>query len=452
MLTDRPRLRDIKNTSTFRLTLLFGIIFMLGVAALLALIYGMTARELNARSDRILQLEAEQLLKVAPEELPRRVRSEIAQSASGLNYFGLQSRQGEYIAGNIMVAPEFKLDHPVYISPRPGITRPLRLLAIRTSSDETLLIGRDITPTVDLRKRMMLILVSSGFVVGLFVLVIGLGLSMAPLRRVRDLQKASREIAAGHFGTRMPILGRGDELDLFAATVNGMVEEVGRVLSQVKEVTDAIAHDLRTPLTHVRSQLYRAQRFGGLDPNLSQMIDSATDDLEIVLDRFAALLRISELEASERRAGFAVVDLRLLLQKCCDLFEPLAEERGIALSFEPDCTVAVHGDEKLIFEAISNIVDNSIKFTLPGGRILLSLKQDEQKAIIEISDNGPGIAEHERNAVLLRFHRGAAAAETPGSGLGLSVVAAILHLHGFSLELDDAKPGLIVRMRCPIRR
>jgi HAMP domain-containing protein len=260
MLSDRLRIRDIRNTSTFRLTVLFGLVFAVGVTALLGLIYGLSARELTSRSDRILRLEAALLEAVPPEALPERIRTEIARSASGLNYFELQASDGERIAGNITVSPEIAVDRPRDMPPGAEGDRPIRLLAIRMSTGETLLIGRDITPIVDLRKRVLAILVWSGLAIALAVLVSGIALSLAPLRRVRDLQRTSREIAAGDMEARMPLMGRGDELDLFAGTVNSMVEEVGRVIAQVKGVTDAVAHDLRTPLTRVRSQLYRVRQ------------------------------------------------------------------------------------------------------------------------------------------------------------------------------------------------
>jgi signal transduction histidine kinase len=281
------------------------------------------------------------------------------------------------------------------------------------------------------------------------VLGAGVALSVAPLRRVQRLQRSAQHIAAGDLDARMPILGRGDELDLFAGTVNAMVEEVGRVVAQVKAVTDAVAHDLRTPLTRVRSQLYRMGQVPGLDADLAGRVDAATDDLDSVLDRFAALLRISELEASRRRAGFGMVELNPLIAAVRDLYEPLAEDRGIAIGFDGLAGVKVHADEKLLFETLGNLLDNAIKFAPEGGHVGLSVRRGGRETWIEVYDNGPGIPPEQRSAVLRRFHRTQEAAEIPGTGLGLSVVSAIVHLHQFILEFDDANPGLIVRIRCP---
>lgn len=171
----------------------------------------------------------------------------------------------------------------------------------------------------------------------------------------------------------------------------------------------------------------------------------------LVLERFAALLRISELEAGRRRAGFRRVDLGALVAQVAELYEPLAEDRAITLSVAARPVgrrqaLSVEGDDKLLFEALSNLVDNAIKFGRPGGQVHIALFDDEAARAIEVRDDGPGIPSEERDAVLHRFHRGTHAAGVPGSGLGLSVVAAILHLHGFRLRLSDADPGLCVRI------
>lgn len=446
---ERLRLREIRATSTFRLTILLGIVFAAGVVALLGLIYGLSARELTARTDHILLQEADRLRSVSAEALPRRIDSEIRQNASGLTYFGLQARDGEPVAGNLRIAGTFRFDHPVNVAAGGNRHSPLRVLAIRAPTGETILIARDIAPIVDLRHRILTILVVSGLAIAVLVFGAGFMLSLAPLRRVRDLQATSREIAAGRLDRRMPVSRRGDELDLFADTVNTMIEEVERVVAQVKGVTDAVAHDLRTPLAHVRGKLQQVAALAAADPDLTELARSATDDLDLVLERFAALLRISELEARGRLAGFAAVSIAPLLAGVCDLYEPLAEEAGVALALAAGPDATIHADPQLLFEAVSNLVDNAIKFSGPGGHVLLSLALEAEAVVIGVRDDGPGLRADDRQAALRRFYRGVDTAGVPGTGLGLSVVAAIVHLHGFALELDDAAPGLIVRIHAP---
>lgn len=450
MSFERLHFDQIRKTSTFRLTALLGLVFAVGVVALLGLIYGLSARELTVRTDRILRLEAARLQAISAERLPDRIVGEIGRSTSELNYFALQSRGGEQIAGNLRVVRTFRLGHPVNISAKPGAHGPLRILAIQASTGETILIARDITPIVDLRMRILQILVGSGIAIVILVLGVGVLLSLAPLRRVRDLQAASRAIAAGRFDLRMPVSLRGDELDLFAGTVNTMVEEVERVVAQVKGVTDAIAHDLRTPLSHVRGHLQRAIALPDADLRSVTLARAATIDLDLVLERFAALLRISQLEASGRQAGFATTPIAPLLGGVFDLYEPLAEDAGVRLDLRDMPEATIRCDPQLLFEAVSNLLDNAIKFTGAGGRVILSAAVDTQAVVIVVRDNGPGLDANDRQAALRRFYRGVDAAGIPGTGLGLSIVAAIAHLHGFDLELGDAAPGLIVRIRASI--
>jgi len=180
-----------------------------------------------------------------------------------------------------------------------------------------------------------------------------------------------------------------------------------------------------------------------------RLADQATADLDIVLDRFSALLRISELEASVRHSGFSKIDLGELAARASELYEPLAEERAIKLTTVLQERVIIQGDDKLLFEALSNLLDNAVKFTPPGGRIEVEVSQNQLENQVEIRDSGPGVPIEEREAVLRRFHRGSNAHDLAGSGLGLSIVSAIMHLHGYSMELIEANPGLLVRIRMP---
>jgi signal transduction histidine kinase len=277
-------------------------------------------------------------------------------------------------------------------------------------------------------------------------------LSFQPLRRLQELQDVARKVAAGELALRMPYAGRGDELDQIAMTVNTMIGDVGRIIEQVKTVTDAVAHDLRTPLTRVRNRLddlravsgEQGQYFGGT-------IEAVIADLDIVLERFAALLRISELEALERRSGFQTVALAPLLLTVFELYQPLAEEASVELKIGNIGAIEVHADRNLLLEALSNLVDNAIKFA--RRHVALSVDRNDKTIVIAVEDDGPGIPKDEREAVLQRFYRLPGRENRHGnhrgSGLGLSVVTAILHLHRFELELADAHPGLAAKISIP---
>ena len=446
MSTDRLRFRDIRDTSTFRLSALFGLIFAAGTMVLLALVYLQTARELTARSDHILRVQAATLLAVAPEQLPQAVTAANAGSPASLSFAALFAASGERVAGNLALPNDL---HPGIPSDArdAGTGKPMRLLAVRTPSGETVAVGRDVSQIAGLRHTILAILLWTGAAVVVVGFAIGVTLSLRPLRRVQHLSHAAREIGHGDLTVRMPLAGRGDELDMFARTVNEMVDQVERVVGQVKIVTDAVAHDLRTPLGRLRTRLYALSR-GDSDGDAPAMMLA---DLDLVLDRFAALLRISELEAASGAARLVPTDLAPLLATIADLYGPLADQRGQRLTIASLDTAVVDADGELLFEAIGNLVDNAIKFTAAGGTVALELVSTGDRCCVVVRDTGPGIAPGERAAVLRRFYRGQHPGSVPGSGLGLSIVAAIAHLHRAELTLEDAGPGLVVTLCLPPR-
>src|SRR6185437_771228 len=238
--------------------------------------------------------------------------------------------------------------------------------------------------------------------------------------------------------------GRQDELDRIAVAVNSMIADVARIIDQVKNVTDAVAHDLRTPLTRVRSHLEDLRARGDLTGPVQEKVRDLIDDLDLVLERFAALLRISELEARAQQFGFEILSLAPLIRDVLYLYQPLAEDAAIHLKAEKVEDLQIHADRNLLFEALSNLVDNAIKFART--EVSISLWREGPVTIVKVQDDGPGIPENERDAVLRRFYRRRDNVSRQGSGLGLSVVSAILHLHRFTLELADAHPGLAAKI------
>ena len=446
MSTARLRFRDIRDTSTFRLSALFGLIFAAGTIVLLALVYLQTARELTARSDHILQVQAATLLAVPAESLPQAVVAANAGSPASLSFAALFAASGERVVGTLALPANLQPGLPRDV--RDAKTgKPLRVLAVRSPSGETVLVARDVSQIAGLRHTILAILLWSGGAVVVVGFAIGVMLSLRPLRRVQQLSAAAQEIGRGDLTVRMPLAGRGDELDRFARTVNEMVDQVERVVGQVKVVTDAVAHDLRTPLGRLRTRLSALSGGEGDGEAAAAMLA----DLDLVLDRFTALLRISELEAASGTARFATVDLAPMVGSIGELYAPLAEERGLRLTSADGPTALVDADGELLFEAIGNLVDNAIKFTPAGGAIVLDLTRAGNRWCVVVRDTGPGIDHAERAAVLRRFYRGQQAGGVPGSGLGLSIVAAIAHLHRAELTLDDGDPGLVVTLCLPPR-
>jgi signal transduction histidine kinase len=441
------RIRQLWRTTTFRLTILYGLAYGLGTVALLGVVYWQSSVYLTQRVDRILDTEAQALARSPPQDLGRRIGEALALNGDQTNVFALFSATGGWIAGNLhALPPGLSVNgRPLEVSPTHAIPFNARLVARRLPTGEELVVGRDVNQLKEMREIIASALIWSGVSIMLVGLACGTALSIQPLRRLRILQAVGEDIAGGNLTRRMPTSNSHDELDMLAGTVNHMMGEVERLMSEVKGATETIAHDLRTPLTRARAQLHRIQQNPGRE---AEDLARVTAEIDEVLERFRALLRISELEARDRRTGFSPTDLAAIISQVVDLYQPLAEAQGRRLTMTAGRGAVVDADAKLLFEALSNLVDNAIKFSGDRGRVEIGLGEDPATPQIFVRDNGPGIPESERAMVLQRFYRGERDRLIPGSGLGLSIVAAIVRLHGFELVLQDARPGLRAVIRC----
>jgi signal transduction histidine kinase len=450
------RLADLRHTTAFRLTAGLCAVFVVAVIGLLGLTYVLTAQQLFWRTDQFLHSRMDSLLHDARGREMLVARHAVDLVTNGLEFVALYDRQGHRVVGNMNVAGPFPVGRMFDREHGGPLGTPLRLLAARLPSGDVLVVARDISPMRDLHQRVLVIMVLSGIGTIALALVAGVALSIGPMRRVRHMQVMAAAIAQGDLRRRLPDTHRRDEIDVIGTIINGMVEEIERLMGQVKGATDAIAHDMRTPLTHLRARLDRLAQHDAIaaDPALRESLYGAMGELDAALARFRALLRISEIEASRRHAGFQALDPQEVLSGVAELYDPLAEERGIALVVPSVTGLTIRGDETLLFEAISNLVENAIKFAPEQSTVTIALRAWPDTVAIEVRDQGPGILEGERERVLRRFERGAGAALAPGSGLGLSLVVAIVQLHGFELSLDDAAgdgagPGLIARIVAP---
>lgn len=440
-------LNELWRTTTFRLTLIYGLIFALGTVALLGMVYLQSAVYLTQRVDGILSTEADALARSPRQVLSQRIDEALALNGGQTNVFAMFSANGDWIAGNLhALPPSLHVNgRPVEVPPTAVFPADARLIARKLASGDELVVGRDVKQLREMRSIIASALIWSGALIIVVGLACGVALSVRPLQRLRVLRVAADDIASGDLKRRMPTSDRHDELDMFAATVNYMMGEVERLMSEVKGSTETIAHDLRTPLTRARAQLHRIQQAKAFEPGEIARVIAEIDE---VLERFRALLRISELEARERQGGFSHIELAEIIDKVVELYQPLAEQDGVRLSSAGGRAAMIHADPKLLFEAVSNLVDNAIKFSASGGEVTVRLGEDYAQPRIIVEDNGPGIAAEERAAVLQRFYRSDRSRLIPGSGLGLSVVAAIVRLHRFELTLVDAEPGLRVVIDC----
>jgi signal transduction histidine kinase len=437
----------LRHTTTFRLTVLYGLLFALGTIGLLGMVYMRSAGYLTRRVDSILNTEMSALLRSPPTQVRERLSEELTLNGNRMNVFGLFMASGTRIAGNLVDLPPTLLtgDGPVEAPPTAEFPASTRLIARRLADGEILVVGRDIDQLQQMRSIITHALTWSGVLILLAGLALGLILSAAPLQRLRRLQAVAQDIARGDLKRRMPVSGRGDELDVFATAVNYMIGEVERLMSEVKGATEVIAHDLLSPLANAALQLRRIQRSDVHEP---QAVERVAARIAEVLERFRAILRIAELDVRERRGGFATIDLAEVIDPVAELYQPLAEEAGVRLQVLAERGTTVEGDSKLLFEAVCNLIDNAIKFSGRGSTVQVRIGTDPARPQIIVEDDGPGIPAAERAAVLQRFYRGERSRTVAGSGLGLSVVAAIVRLHEFSLVLEDANPGVRAIIDC----
>jgi signal transduction histidine kinase len=373
----------------------------------------------------------------------------------GIMSVGLFDRDHRPVAGNIDRLPtSLAQDGQVHLLQH-GLPRPdrdaervgARGLASRLPNGDILVIAKD-TSTIDglgaIIRRALLWGISLTIIPGLLG---GFLLRRGPWKRIRALQEATDPIRQGDLSKRLPVSRRGDELDQLAAIVNTMLGEIERLMSEVKGVCDNIAHDLRTPLTRLRARLYRTQQQLEGRPE-EALLEASMVDIDAVLTRFRALLRVSELEDRNRAACFDEVDIGHVLRQVHEFYAPVAEDRGQPFELDVQPLAPIRADAHLLFEALANLVGNAIKFTPPGGKVSLRASMDKRGPRVDIIDSGPGIPADERDAVTRRFYRGDNSRTTAGSGLGLSIVSAIVRLHGYALDIGQASTGARLTLYC----
>jgi signal transduction histidine kinase len=270
---------------------------------------------------------------------------------------------------------------------------------------------------------------------------------MRAQRRVEEVNQRVQRIIAGDLRERLPHRNVDEPFSKLAVIVNGMLDEMETMIHALAGVGNDIAHDLRTPLTRARLALERGRTNATTLEQLQTVADKAIANIDQSLTIITALLRLAEIENSRRSAAFGNVPLHELLHEVCDVYEPIAENKNIDLRVELRQRLSVRGDRDLLFEAVANLVDNAIKFTPEGGKVAMELLRDDGETILRVKDTGCGISEQEREAVLRRFYRSDKIRNTPGVGLGLNLVAAIVRLHGFRLAIFPGQ-GCRVEIVC----
>jgi signal transduction histidine kinase len=446
---------ELVRSTSFRRALMLAAALTAIIVALFGFVYWKTDDYLTARSDQMIMTQLNVISLLSDQRLLDAIDAHLKQDSRGVQFAGLFGSDGRRIAGNIARLP------PGLITGTPA--HGVQIMAIRGASlenqvvqgvarqrpdGEVLVIGRLVDETVGIARVIGQALgLGLVFALGL-CLVAGTLASLRAAKRVEEVSMRVQRIVAGDLRERLPQRDDGDPFSKLAAIVNGMLDEMETLIHALAGVGNDIAHDLRTPLTRARLTLERGRANAITLEQLQATADKAITGVDQSLAIITALLRLTEIENSRRSAGFGAVALDQLLREVWDIYEPIAENKDIVLKVAASPELSVHGDRDLLIEAVANLVDNAIKFTPAGGRVDIALIRGVGESVVRVSDTGCGIGEGERDAVLRRFYRSEKDRNTPGVGLGLNLVAAIVKLHSFRLVIFPG-PGCRVEIACP---
>ena len=444
------------RSAGFRFGVVYAALLAVSAAALAMFLWWETAGLLDRQTEAAINTDAQGLSeRWSDGSLPALVLTiddRVAQNVDDDAVYLLTDREMKHIAGNLPSWPKNVTEAgPFYELPvmRAGMKALATVQAYDLPGGYHLLIGRDIKVRAQLRKMLTDALLWAVVVVILMATIGALVIRSLFRRTLANISATSIAIAGGDFAKRVRLTGRGDEFDQVAEVINDMLDRIGRLMDGVRQVSNAIAHDLRTPITRARTRLEDAALHAETADDLRAAIERATLDLDGIVGVFQALLRIAEIEAGSPRSSFARVDLTPMLAEVADLYGVVAEERDITLQLQAPEAVPAFGDNAMLQQAIANLVDNAVKFSPDRGVVRLTASV-ATSILIAVEDNGPGIPLEDREKATDRFYRGEAARSTPGSGLGLSLVLAVAQLHGGTFRLEDNRPGLRAILSLPL--
>ncbi|MCC6470737.1 MAG: HAMP domain-containing histidine kinase [Alphaproteobacteria bacterium] len=445
------------RTTAFRQGAVYVALFGVAVVVLFAFLYWRTLSLIDSETDAAITSEITALNDQYQQQglvgLIRIVTERAEAHADGGNLYLLTQPDLTRLAGNLERWPAEARQTPAgivfdIVDEEGGALR-ARARTFVLEGNNRLLVGRDLRQRANLRN-----LIAETLAWGLAA-TIGFGLMGALLvgrnllSRVDAINRTGQRIVRGEMQQRVALTGAGDEFDRLAENLNSMLDQIERLMTGMREVTDNIAHDLRGPLTRMKARLELAL-LGQQDPAQQRAaIDQAIAETDRLLSTFNALLAIAEAESGAVHQTMQSIDLVKLAEDVAELYEPALEERGLALETRLEPCPSVTGVRQLLFQALSNLLENAMKYTPEGGTVVIATQPDGAGAAISVADTGPGVPAELREKVLQRYVRLDAARSTPGSGLGLSLVAAVAKLHGARLALGDHNPGLVVTIAFP---
>ncbi len=450
------RVRRLSRTSGFRLALQGASISVLGALLVFIIIFHATKSTIRAALDSTVANEQTDILARAQLNHSLTASVDISMQRSKGTFFALLGPDGRLLAGNLTITPSvasaWKGWHT--LKANEGVILPPYVLAIRGNETklpnaDTLYVAENATGFYSLNNLIgdvFLAIFGPILVVGVLG---GLLVARSTLNRVQQITNISRDIVNGDLSRRLPLSGTKDEFDSLSDVFNIMLERIQLLVENIRQVSNDIAHDLRSPLARLREHLELARR-DSETVALPDVLNEAILQVDSALNLFAAMLRISEIEAGARRGSFAPIDVSTLLSDLIETLESVTEPEGKLLSSSITPHLQIYGDRELLAQMFINIIENAIRHCPDGTTVFVKAEQQKNGSIlITIADNGHGIPASERKRVLQRFVRLDTSRQTPGSGLGLALVAAIADLHGYNLTLEDNEPGLKVTVDVP---
>jgi signal transduction histidine kinase len=441
------------TSSTFKLALIAIATFGVIVSAIFSYVYLSTSSYVRDRSDRAIMTEYSNLRgayeRSGREALIDLIRQRMADKSFADNLYVLADASSAVLVGNAKAWPsnvaaakgwvEFRAAEPL---PNAAGRPLLRGLLETFPGGDRLLVAKDISDLDGFTGQIKTAVALGVALIFTLAAVASILVTRRTVGRIESINATSRAIMLSGLDKRIPLRGSHDEWDRVAENLNLMLDRIETLVGEVKQVSDNVAHDLRTPLTRMRGRLekaYHGQRIGEDDQSL---IGDTISDLDSVLRIFSSITRIAQIETQARKGGFRIVNLVEIASEVVELYDAAAEQDGTRLTIAGDREVLVTGDRDLIFDAIANLVDNAIKHGRRGGQVVVANQNVDGGPVISIADDGPGIPAGESEHVFKRFYRLEQSRYTPGNGLGLSLVAAVARLHGARIEMLDNSPGL----------
>ncbi len=449
--------RTLLSSSAFRLALVYMALFGTSARFLLGFIYWSTAGYMLRQADETIEAEinglAERYRLTGLAGLTSLIRDRLGRQPQGASIYLLTDPQYMPLVGNISRWPDVEPAEDGWLDFQLGphgteTAHWARAKPFRLRGGFYLLVGRDMHELQSIRAAVVR---TMGWGLALTVglaLVGGILLSRGRIRRIGVIRQTIGEVIAGDLSRRIPADPARDDIEELVQKLNRMLDELEKLVEGVRRVSDNIAHDLRTPLARLKNRLELLR--GQADDDARRIAEEAIGEADGLLATFSALMRIARIESGPGRSAFTAVDFSVLVDDVAELYEPLVEEAGKNLTVHNQAGVSIWGDRDLLFQALANLVDNSLKYTEPGGHIEISLLTTATaggEVYLTLSDDGPGIPPEEMDRVFQRFYRSDSSRNTAGAGLGLSLVAAVVELHHAEIRLEDNRPGLRVVVR-----